>query len=164
MSLFNKVSAFHIRTLVFAVCALSLTGCASFGNRKVDSWFNGVPSKFYDESSGLPVSDDQYYEISASRLAAAEYWLKDRPVVKLDAREAGSLGRPNFTCPKGMTPYLVRVIYDNSGGTFSVVRVGTALWISEYSLGGGGAMQRTGFVVCLDFKPTAIYHSLGGAL
>lgn len=170
MPLFRKIAAFQFRTLLLAACALSVAGCASAGKQKTekqkaDTWFHGVPARIRDARSGVPIPDRHYYEISASKLAAVEHWLADKPVAKLEREEAGTLGQTSFTCPKRMTPYLVRAIYNNSGGgTFSIVRVGRALWISQYSLGGGGPMHHTGLVVCLKFRPTAIYHSLGGAL
>ncbi len=160
---FLNVFVVGIRKLVFVACVLSLTACASSPNaRDVDSWFHGAPSSFYAPNAGIPLSTDRFYEISASNLATAEYWLENDSFFKLDQLNARGFGQSNFSCPDSTVPYLIRAVYENGGtGAFTLARVGTALWVRHHSLGRASKMYRTALVVCLDFTPTELFHSIG---
>jgi len=98
---------------------------------------------------------------------AAEAQLAAMSARSINISDIEYYGVPSFKCGESTLPYLVRAIYENgSTGLFELTTYGTTLSIVHSSLGKPNGMHRTALVVCLPSKvaPTAVYHSLGGAI
>ncbi len=162
MATLVQISRF-LRRLALAACVLSVGACTSMSGANDDPWVHAARGNLSEAGPSESIPDERFDEVSASKLGTAEYWLEDKQFLALD--DARWFGQRNFACPGGTQPYLIRAVYRNGGtGSFSIIRHGTTLLVRHYSLGRANPMQRTGLVVCLDFKPTEIFHSLGGAL
>jgi len=134
-----------------------------------DEWFNAFPGRYSlrNETPVTSISRSQFFEVAASIEAAAESQLATASALPLSAGDLASYGPPSFRCSESTHPYLVRAVYDNGGtGHFQLTTYGTTLFIVHESLGKPTGMRRTALVVCLTSTtaPTAVYHSLGGAL
>lgn len=165
MFLKNERAARVLRVLALAICLSSVAACATTSDADRDSWAQGARGNLSEAGPEEPIPDERFFEISASKLDTAEYWLEDKPFLALDKEGISYFGQHNFACPAGTAPYLIRAVYENGGtGGFSIIRHGTTLLVRHYSLGRASKMRRTGLVACLDFKPTEIFHALGGAL
>lgn len=143
-----------------------LGGCAVHApDAQKDSWFHTVPSgtSSFSEKSELPAA--LYFEVAASRLGTAEYWLERDAAIQLRPDSTRYFGQWAFLCPLGTAPYLVRAVYENGGtGAFSLFQGGGALLIQHASLGAANGIHRTALVVCLRERPTEVFHVLYGAL
>ncbi len=164
MFLKNERAARVLRLLALAACVSSVAACAT-SDADRDPWAQGARGSLSEAGPAEPIPDERFFEVPASKLDTAEYWLEDKPFLALDTDGIRYFGQHNFACPERTAPYLIRAVYENGGtGGFSIIRHGTTLLVRHYSLGRASKMRRTGLVVCLDFKPTEIFHALGGAL
>jgi hypothetical protein len=126
-------------------------------------WLEPVPRTLGYAYEWTQVADDSFFEIPASQLATAEYWLRDTVLLPQD--NGSQFGRPDFACKTSSKLYLLRASYINGGtGGFTLYWAGSALIIAHGSLGHGGPANRSALVACLDRKPTAIYGSVSAAL
>jgi hypothetical protein len=150
------------RSVLVAFIFASLYGCAIAPDRNV-AWLERVPNSEGTRSDWRAVAPHMFFEVSASRLASAEWALTD--VSFLREKEPDYCGRPDFKCALPSKTFLIRAEYVNGGtGSFGLAWAGSALVVSHSSLGGGGPPSRSVLVACLDQVPTAVYGHLSTAL
>jgi hypothetical protein len=155
---------------IMIVCLLSLQACSyeltdTYNSNKNDPWINPIPASLLTQYVTKEIPDSYFFQISASKLDTAEYWLADKSFIKEDSNTYEFFGQRNFTCPKATTPYLIRAIYYNGGtGSFSIKKVGASLLVEHDSLGKPGTILRSALVACIDFEPKNVYNSLSTAL
>jgi hypothetical protein len=126
-----------------------------------EPWLETVPSSLGREWIAIPHAD--FFEVPASKLPTAEYWLADRML--LVQENASYFGRADFKCAAGSALYLIRASYLNGGtGDFQVRWAGAALVVSHDSLGSATNTSKSALVACLSKRPTAIFSSIGSAL
>ena len=111
------------------------------------------------------IPDADFFEVSASKLDTAKFWLKDKPALLQSQEEIEFFGQKNFRCSAEKWPYLIAVKYQNGGtGSFELERSGSEILVHHSSLGRASAEQQTALIVCLDFRPTQVISSMSGAL
>jgi hypothetical protein len=73
--------------------------------------------------------------------------------------------RPEFSCPPGTVPYLVRAMFMNSStGGYHLERRAAALVLIHSSLGRATGHHRLALLACLDFVLAEIHVGLGGGM
>ncbi len=114
--------------------------------------------------SAIPT--DSFFEVAASRLATAEAWLADKPLLALEQRSLEYFGHPSFKCSGSDKPYLIRAQYVNGGtGKFNLLWTQDGdLVISHASLGPGGPPTKSAIIACLARDPKAVFSLISGAL
>jgi hypothetical protein len=126
-------------------------------------WLEPAPASIGPSNKWMAISANAFFEVPASKLAAAESWLSERPILSQEG--ASFFGRPDFKCASFSKLYLVRAFYVNGGtGRFGLYWAGSALVVSHESLGPARDPSQSALVVCLARKPTAIYSLISGAL
>jgi hypothetical protein len=151
-----------IRSVLVAFAVTSLYGCGMAPVRNV-VWLQRVPPSEGTWSNWRAVPPHLFFEVSASRLASAEWVLADVSFKR--EKEPDYYGRPDFQCELPSKTFLIRAEYVNGGtGGFGLAWAGSALVVSHSSLGGGGPPSRSVLVACLDQVPTAVYGHLSTAL
>ena len=159
---FTRASVYSMKRLTLAL-VLILPSFANAGN--AENWLQPVPPAAGNVLSWVDISKETYFEIPASKLLAAEYWLRDSAFLPQEQNEIKYFGRPDFNCPASTKPYLVRAAYINGGtGSFGLHWAGSALIVSHASLGPSGSPSKSALIACLAKEPTAVFSSLSGAL
>ncbi len=150
-----------MKRTIALLCLLPALAAAA----ETDSWFQPAPETLRDTRPSESIPAVKFFEVAASKVTTAEFWLADKPVMPLGQESPGYFGQHNFSCPAPARPYLVRALYRNGEtGTFYLTRYDAALLVLHRSFGMPSSMQRTALVICLDFEPTDVYHSLSTAM
>lgn len=135
--------------------------------------FAGASSKWLvpaPASAGSPrewqeIPGSSFFEISASRLAAAEAWLANTAAIVQEPSVFAYFGRADFKCTESTSPYLIRASYVNGGsGKFGLHWASSALVVSHASLGHTSRPFRSALVACLPKLPAAVFSYISGAL
>lgn len=138
------------------VAVLLFIPMAAFA-REPRPWLDAVPPTVLKSLKWSPVS--AFFEVPASTLATAQYWLAKSAYVALKKPDLGIFGRPDFVC-QGMTvPYLVRAQYITSGGSYFSLfwAPHDVLIVQNASLTTHGALQQSAVIACLSQPPSTIY-------
>jgi hypothetical protein len=160
----------EMRSAVFLLVLL-LNGCSTTNSRFEDSapvakpWLERVPSSLSNWREWVELHEEAFFEVPASKLATAEYWLTDVSFKPLEQSGVTYFGRPEFKCPASTMPYLLRAGYVNGGtGDFSLAWAGTSIVVSHRALGRSGVPFQSALVACLANAPSDVYSSISGAL
>lgn len=128
-----------------------------------DPWLPPPPND--DHRQWLAIADHEYFEVPASRLATAKYWLSRTTHSLQQPSVAAYFGRKDFQCRPGTDPYLIRAAYRHGGtGRFGVAWNGKAVLVTHGSLGPGDHSHPSALVVCLPGAPEAVYSRVWSAL
>jgi hypothetical protein len=140
-----------------------LVSAVAFG-APAQGWLKPAPASIGSWQDWTPI--EVFFEVPASKLAAAEAWLAHKPYLAQDQRGLAYFGRPSFSCPATTKPYLVRAAFTNGGtGQYSLYWTHNAeLVVSHGSLGPGGPTSKSALIACLPSAPKAIYSVITGAL
>jgi len=119
-------------------------------------WLKPAPEDIWP---GIPrFQKVKFFEVSASKLDTAEYWLNEVLYLYSDSETIEYFGRPEFKCPDLTNAYLLRANYLNGGtGHFDVSITGTIVVVEHHSLGGGIKMYQSSLIACLPTEPTNVY-------
>lgn len=129
------------------------------------AWLENVPASAGNWRSWTELPTTAFFEVPASRLASAQYALARTAYALQTQAGVAHFGRPDFICPDGTKPYLLRALYINGGtGDFGVAWAGSALVVSHAALGSGGPPSESALVACLSQQPTAVYSDVSSAL
>jgi hypothetical protein len=127
-------------------------------------WLQPMPSESSNWHAWKSISADDFFEVPASRLGAAESYLRDRPAVAQDLSSLAYFGRPSFACPAQGKIFLVRALYIQGGtGVFSLSWAGSALVVSHAGLGSAVTPQHSALVACLSSEPSTVYAAVSAA-
>ena len=127
-------------------------------------WLTFVPDAESDWRKWHAIPQDNFFEVPASRLAAASAWLANQAAVPQEAAIAAYFGRPSFRCSSASRAYLIRALYINGGtGNFGLHWSGPNLVVSHASLGAGSPPKESVLVACLDRSPLKVYSSVSSA-
>lgn len=111
------------------------------------------------------VPRDSVFEVPVSMFEEAEGRLKSAAARKLQSYDVDALSRNRFSCAGSSTPFLVRAVFTNGNtGAFLLKRLDSALWVSHSSLGVSTGTHRSALLVCLNFNPSVVYVTAGGAM
>jgi len=136
---------------------------AIIGGAPTGRWLDHVPSSLGSPHEWMGIPSDSFFEVPASKLATAEFWLAN--ITTVPQENAAYFGRSEFKCSASATQYLVRAAYLNGGtGNFELFWAGSALVVSHASLGSATNVSKSALVVCLSKQPTAVYSFTSSAL
>src|ERR1700755_124274 len=76
------------------------------------AWLDQVPAATEAAQNPRELSPDAFFEVPASKLAAAEFYLSKEASVE-DPAAASYFGRPEFKCGPPSRVYLMRALYEN---------------------------------------------------
>ena len=117
-------------------------------------WLEPPPASAGSPQQWKEIPATAFFEVPASRLAAAEAWLSDTAALLQEPNGIAYFGRPDFKCTESTRPYLVRALYTNGGtGRFSLHWAGSALVVSHESLGRSSRPFRSALVACSLCNP-----------
>lgn len=144
--------------------AISLLVSAVALGAPAQDWLEPAPASIGSSQDWTPI--EVFFEVPASKLAAAEAWLAHIPYLAQDQRGLAYFGRPGFSCPATAKPYLVRAAFINGGtGQYSLFWTHNAdLVVLHGSLGPGGPANKSALIACLPSSPKAVYSVITGAL
>jgi hypothetical protein len=148
-----------MRSLAGVVLAFAcMHACAA------DSWLNPLPNSLFSTPS-VAIARERYVEIPVSMLAKAEEELAQVSALQLAPYGPENYRRPEFSCPLGTMPYLVRAMFMNgSTGGYHLERRAAALVVIHSSLGRATGHHRSALLTCLDFVPAEVYVGLAGGM
>jgi hypothetical protein len=90
--------------------------------------------------------------------------LKERWFAEITLDEARWLTGPDFVCPKGKKPYIIRATYGSPSGAYTVTRSGNKLLALHISLGNRGRISKSALIVNLDFHLEDTYAGVSFTL
>lgn len=142
--------------------AFSMSMCVSRVASPAEPWLEQPPPSIGPVHDWTIIPTDNFFEVPASRLSTAEFWLADS--ASLVQKDASYFGRADFKCSTNL--YLVRASYGNGGtGDFKLFwAAGSVLVVSHVSLGPATNLKKSALIACLPRQPTAIYGFVSGAL
>ena len=148
--------------LLMMVAVLTFTAAGRSSAKEANTWLPEQPQDI-KVKSGNRISDDKYFEVSASKLEMAEDFLAKKPIFP-ERESVDNWGSNGFKCGDGEKPYLVRALYGNGAtGGYVVVWKGDALVVGHASLGHSNPPTRSALIVCLSHAPEKIYGSVSFA-
>lgn len=140
--------------LFFMLCAIP-AGAFAAGQ---EEWINPLSVKLSEAERFEAVVGDDYFEVPASKLEAAQDRLSEHAAVPQKRRDAYYLGGHDFTCEEGKSLYLIRAVYQKAiEGTFIVQRIDDSLWVWHRSSGRSTGQHRSALMACLDFQPEKVF-------
>lgn len=149
------------------ITTLFIISCASTKETPVDTtkvhWLEPVPEGVLSYEIEFPKA--KIFEVPASKLGTAEYWLKDALYLPGNSGTVKYFGQPDFECPALNKAYLLRANYLNGGtGHFDVSIKDRIVIVGHFSLGGGTIMHQSALVACLPVEPTHVFSDVSSAL
>lgn len=141
----------------------SCLSCSRVKQSTAESWLNPPPELFVNSKDIKIVPASDFYEVSASKVEAATFWLKKQDALALSVTDAQFLTGMHYpaTIPSGQKPYLVRAVFNAGGnGKYSVKREGNVLWIEFDGLAHSVLPEESAVIVNLSSKPTMLYISM----
>lgn len=170
-----------IQIVLTAMCAL-ISGCAtekrlSDGdapvvsatvaqpppNQSKDSWIH-EPDNFPGDMDGSQIDRKAYWQTQMTKLPMAIRMLDDKTIVGLTDKDARYYAGSHYSKQLGTRPYLVRAVFWNYTGEFSLFLRDGDLFVSHYSLGHINGETKLPFVVNLRQPPNHVYTYMGSAL
>jgi hypothetical protein len=137
---------------------LSAPALACAANR--NSWYTGFPKELDSSHAKHELPPALISEIPLSQFTSAEQLLASTSFVRIQNNYFGTY--PN--CPADTVGYLVRAVFERTNTTFLVNVVGSNLLVLGFAPGPAEPQHRSALVVCLTFKPAAVYTATGGPL
>ena len=148
-----------IVTLVLATAAAAVAAGSE------ETWLNAGSMDIHAAKIVADVPSSSFFEVPVSMFEEAERRLNSTATMSLQNYDVDALSRNRFSCAEGSTPFLVRAVFTNgSTGGFSLKRLDSALWVSHSSLGASTGTHRSALLVCLNFIPSVVYVTAGGAM
>ncbi|MFC3156007.1 hypothetical protein [Gilvimarinus japonicus] len=146
------------------IAIISLAYLFSINNVSAqDSWLSPYSGRINADVERIEVPVKSYFEVPASKLGTAEYWLSDSNYLIRNINEY--FGYVDFQCLDNEKMFLIRALYENGGtGRYRLYWVNSSLIVSHASLGKSSPPKKSALVVCLSKKPNAVYSSLSGAI
>jgi hypothetical protein len=159
-----------MRTLSLAA-SLVLAGCCAVETTApvtevADSqqWLEPAPTAS-SRAGWEEIAVSRFFEVSASKLFAAENRLASVSFLPQEANAVAYYGGREFKCDPPERAYLVRAMYANGGtGAFTLNWDGSSLIVEHLSLGHAGTLYRSALIACLARAPDAVYSVVSGAL
>jgi hypothetical protein len=129
---------------------------------EANTWLPEQPQDI-KAKSGKRISDDKYFEVSASKLETAKDFLSKESVFP-EREPVDNWGSSGFKCGDGEKPYLVRALYGNGAtGGYVLAWKDNALIVGHASLGHSNPPTRSALIVCLSHAPEDVYGSVSFA-
>lgn len=148
--------------LLKLVAVLTLTVANQSHATETNTWLPEQPQDI-KVKSGKRISDDKYFEVSASKLEMAEDFLAKGPLFP-ENLPVDNWGSNGFKCGDGEKPYLVRALYGNGAtGRYIVLWKDDALVVGHASLGPSNPPTRSALIICLSHVPEKIYGAVSFA-
>lgn len=128
-----------------------------------DAWLAPLPSN--DRSRWQAVPDHEFFEVPASRLSTAQFWLAQTTSSLQRPSVSEFFGRKDFQCRPGTELYLIRAAFRHGGtGRFGVGWNGKDVLVTHHSLGPGNHSHPSALIVCLPRAPDAVFAHVQSAL
>lgn len=128
------------------------------------SWLE-PPTNLGSWSDWEEIPESHYFEVTASKLGAAQHRLTDAQFVPQEINAVKYFGGRSFRCENPAKAYLVRAIYMNGGtGRFTLYSAKSSLIVTHQSLGHARPLHQTALVACLTQAPTAVYGQVSSDL
>jgi hypothetical protein len=148
--------------LLKIAAVLTLAIATQLRATEANTWLPEQPQEI-KAKSGIRISDEKYFEVSASKLETAEDFLAKESVFP-EREPVDNWGSTGFKCGDGEKPYLVRALYGNGAtGGYVVLWKDDALVVGHASLGPSNPPTRSALIVCLSHAPAKIYGSVSFA-
>jgi hypothetical protein len=127
------------------------------------TWLSPPPTVL-EVGKGPEFPPTSFQEVAVHGRAKAQSLLANTAAYRLTRPEAQSFTNGQLHCAPTETPYLVRALIGNRGtGHFFIHRSENVLLVFHGSLGHSSAPSQTALVVCLAFRPSAVYGSISVA-
>jgi hypothetical protein len=127
------------------------------------SWIH-LPLNYAEHEGNLVLSPKVYWETQTTRLPMAVEKLKDKTIEELTSEDAEYYAGPHYRKQIGTRPYLVRAVFWNYTGDFSLYWLNDELHVSYFSLGWMNGEKKLPIIVNLKRPPRAVYTFMGSAL
>jgi hypothetical protein len=113
------------------------------------------PRRTFREKDALPESD--FVEVRVTRLVAAMDSLKDKAAIPLTQEDVRYFAGSAFKSKAGNRPYLVRGLFANNTGEFSVFWSNGELLVQHDSLGHHSTPEFCPLVISLPSEPAHVF-------
>lgn len=109
------------------------------------------------------MNQSDYAEVRVTRLQTAISRLQDKPFIELGPELVDFYADTRFRVSRGKKAYLVRSLYCNETGAYSLRYWKRRLSVTHFSLGSAFHPVPLPLVVLLDAPPAEVFVTYGGA-
>lgn len=128
------------------------------------AWLEPFASSLGNPSQWISVPRTEFFEVPGSKVAWAKERLASVSVSELTEAELASIAERGFKCGGTSKAILVRAMFENRTGQFSLYWAGETLVVSHASLGPARTPSESALVACLSKLPPEVVSRLAGAL
>lgn len=128
-----------------------------------NSWIS-EPASYPHDGDGSPISENSYWQTQVTTLPMAIRELDNYIIVALSDEDARFYAGPHYKKQLGMHPYLVRGVFWNYTGDFSLFWRDGELFVSHSSLGHIRGETKLPLIINLKRTPKRVYTYMGSAL
>lgn len=149
---------------LFAIILLACIGSTYAAPR--NSWLRQMPNDLRPSGTLLPLADDQFAEIPASKLQSAKERLEEAAISELkEDFEVTAFAPRGFSCKYGERAFLVRALYEyGHRGHWELFLIGPNLLVRNAALGPPSEANKSALVLCLKAMPVDVYVEVYGAM
>ena len=109
------------------------------------------------------LKESDYSEVRVTALNTAISRLETSPYIELTHEQVKHYTDSRFYVPRDKRAFLVRSLYSNETGGYSLLYWQRKLTVSHFSLGGSFEPHPLPLVVLLDSQPTTLFVTYSGA-
>ncbi len=114
------------------------------------SWFHPNPEKGFEWPESAALKESEYSEVRVTVLHTAISRLENTPFIELAPDVVKHYSPASFRVPKGKKAFLVRSLYSNETGGYSLLYWQGKLSVAHFSLGGSFYPNPLPLVVLLN--------------
>lgn len=146
-----------------AACAVLLSCSALEKPPENHSWHHPNPERDCEWPESATLKDSEYSEVRVTALHTAISRLENTPFIELDPDVVNHYAPASFRVPQGKRAFLVRSLYSNETGGYSLYYWKGKLSVAHFSLGSSFHPKPLPLVVLLNSAPVELFVTYGGA-
>jgi hypothetical protein len=150
-----------MKTILSALVIVLVADAGCLADLPTPKDWMSKPKTGFTEEQQLP--ETRFAEVRITRLMTAVDRLKEKSAIPLSEEMAKYYAGVSFKAEKGFTPYLVRGLFANYTGQFSLCWKDGDLLVEHDSLGKHFVPEFCPLVVNLPSEPKRVFIVIGGA-
>jgi hypothetical protein len=127
------------------------------------AWFHPNPESESEWPETAALKESEYAEVRVTALHTAISRLESTPFMELEPDVLKFYAPTSFRVPQGKKAFLVRSLYSNETGGYSLYYWKGNLSIAHFSLGSSFNANPLPLVVLLNSPPVELFVTYGGA-
>ena len=145
------------------LASVAMLSCAAAPQSVKHPWYNPIPQGSEDLPETAALRESDYAEVRVTALHTAINRLEEIPFLELAPEMVKYYAPASFRVPQGKKAFLVRSLYSNETGGYSLLYWKGRLSIAHFSLGGSFHPNPLPLSVLLKSPPLELFVTYGGA-